>query len=312
MKVAKKIFSNNYVLYSLGLIFIFVLWLIISISRGEGNLIFPTPFDTFKTLIDLLAKPYIWNGIAWTLYRTFIGFIISFVFAMILGLLAGNIPQISTFLKPLVSVLKAVPTATLVFLFLVMSGSRYAPIYIVFLISFPILYESFVGGVNSISKEINDALRIDSQKRMIAILRVKVPLAFPYVIVGLASSFALSLKSEIMAEIITGDTGYGLGCAISVYRNSDPSNMTPIFAIAVISIVFILIVDLIVLTFSLKGDEPLFRAMTELKQPLIKEACEFEFKKDKEKFIYMKPCEEGYNCGNKMKDISTCIPNYLG
>jgi hypothetical protein len=73
-----------------------------------------------------------------------------------------------------------------------------------------------------------------------------------------------------------------------------------------------LIVNLIILAFSLKGDEPLFRAMTELKPPLIKEACEFEFKKDKEKFIYMKPCEEGYNCGNKMKDISICIPNYLG
>ena len=136
------------------------------------------------------------------------------------------------------------PTAALVFIFLVMAGGRNAPIYIVFLLSFPILYESVVGGMESISIDIRDALRIDSGGRFYGLFKVKIPLSFPYVIVGLASSFALSLKTEVMAEIITGNTDQGLGCAIRAFRNSDPTNLTPVFAISLIVVVIVLLVDL--------------------------------------------------------------------
>ena len=66
---------------------------------------------------------------------------------------------------------------------------------------------------------------------------------------------------------------------------------------------------LIILSFSLKETLPIYKAMTELKPALQKEAC--LFKKDNEE-LYMQPCQEGFHCGNKQKDISTCIPNYFG
>ena len=75
--------------------------------------------------------------------------------------------------------------------------------------------------------------------------KIRVPIAMPYIIVGLASSFALSLKTTIMAEIITGDTGPGLGNAIRAYRSLDPTDLSPVFAISVIAIIIVLIVDLI-------------------------------------------------------------------
>lgn len=244
-KLAKTFTTNNYILFTFGIIFVFLLWFIFSFSIGKNNLYFPNPIETIKEVFRLLQKKFIYQSIGWTLLRTLIGFSISFVSAMVFGLLAGNVKPIRTFLKPLITVLKSIPTAALVFLFLIMSGSRYAPIYIVFLLSFPILYESFVGGVDSITKDITDALRIDSQRKLDGLFKIKIPLAFPYVVVGLASSFALSLKTEVMAEIITGGTDAGLGCAIQVYRNDDPTNLTPIFAISFIIIVFVLIVDLI-------------------------------------------------------------------
>ena len=244
-KLAQTFTTNNYILFTLGILFVFGLWFLFSLSIGQNNLYFPNPIETFKEVGVLLQKKYIYQSMGWTLLRTLIGFLISFASAMVLGLLAGNIKPIRIFLKPLITVLKSIPTAALVFLFLVMSGSRYAPIYIVFLLSFPILYESFVGGIDSISSDINDALKIDSDRKLYGLFKVKIPLAFPYVIVGLASSFALSLKTEVMAEIITGGTDEGLGCAIQMFRNNDPTNLTPVFAIAFIIIVFVLIVDLI-------------------------------------------------------------------
>ena len=243
-KLAKTFITSNYTIFTLGIIFVFALWFIFSFMVGSGNLYFPSPTETFTEIGRLLGKSYTYRSLLWTLIRTLIGFGTSFVCAMVFGVLAGNFYKLSVFLKPLVTVLKSIPTAALVFLFLVLSGSKNAPIYIVFLLSFPILYEAFIGGIRSIPDEINDALKIDS-KKIHGVLKVKIPLAAPYVIVGLASSFALSIKTEVMAEIITGSTDEGLGCMISLYRNSDPTNMTPIFAIAVIILVIVLFVDLI-------------------------------------------------------------------
>ncbi|MBE6133570.1 MAG: ABC transporter permease subunit [Erysipelotrichaceae bacterium] len=237
--------NKNYILYSLGIIFVFILWVIFSSALGSGNLYFPSPIATFTKLGEILSESYIYISIGWTLLRTLIGFGSALLVAMVLGLLAGSFKSVYVFLKPLMIVFKSVPTAALVFIFLALSGSKYAPIYIVFLIAFPILYESIVGGIRSVPQEINDVLKIDTDGGLVPLFKIRVPIASPYIIVGLASSFALSLKTTIMAEIITGDTGAGLGNAIRAYRSLDPSDLSPVFAISLIAIFIVLIVDVI-------------------------------------------------------------------
>ncbi len=246
MKKFISALTNNTSLYIYGIFFVFVFWYIISISQGYGNLVFPNPIDTIAATGKLLTKPYIYKCIGWTILRCSIGFSIAFVSAFVLGTISGTFKKVQTFLKPFVIVLKSAPTAAFVFLFLILSGSSFAPIYIVIILAFPILYESVVGGLNSISDEINDALKVDSGRFFQSLFMVRIPLAFRFIVVGLASSFALSFKTTIMAEIIAGDTNYGLGAAITAYRNGeDPGNLLPIFAVTLIAIIIILIVDLL-------------------------------------------------------------------
>ena len=172
-----------------------------------------------------------------------IGFSIAFVLAFILGTISGNNNKIKTLLNPFIITIKSIPTAALVFLFLVIVGAKDTPIIMVLLISFPILYESFVGGIENIDKDIIDALKIDSNNGFKSIMKVKIPIAFSYVLVGIASSFALSFKIEIMSEIITGDTRFGLGSAIMTYQRSDPTNMVSILAFSLIAIIFVTIIS---------------------------------------------------------------------
>ena len=240
----KRFFTNRYILYTLGFIFVFFLWLFLSKVVFGQTYLFPSPGETFAKFTSLLTERYTWLSIGWSLLRTLIGFAISLAAALIVGIFAGNFKGLYLFLKPLIGILKSIPTAAFVFLFLALSGSRFAPTYIVFLLSFPILYESIAGGIKSIPSDILDAARVDGAPILSTIFVIKLPLAMPYVSVGLASSFALSLKTEIMAEIITGDTNYGLGCMISVYRNLDPTDLTPIFAIALIALIIVVITDI--------------------------------------------------------------------
>lgn len=216
-----------------------------SLSQGQGNLVFPDPFVTFKTLFEMLGNKNTYIRIGWSLLRTLEGFGIALIMALLLGILAGLVKKIQVLLRPIMIVFKSAPTAAFVFLFFVLFTGKNAPIFVVTLLAFPILYESIIAGFNNIPIEIEDSLRVDSNGRLKGILTVKIPIAMPYFMVGLASSFALSFKTEIMAEIITGSTNPGLGTAIYAYRIIDASDLTPIFAIALIAIIIILIVDLL-------------------------------------------------------------------
>lgn len=222
-----------------------ILWFLLSLSQGVGNLIFPNPIDVFGEMFSLLGNGNTYGWIGFSILRTIEGFAIAFVSALILGSLAGNFKKLQTLFKPLIIVLKSAPTAAFVFLFIVLTDASHATIFIVLLLAFPILYESVVAGINNIDKDVLDALRVDSNGGLKALVKIKVPLAIPYIVVGIASSFALSFKTEIMAEIITGNTDNGLGNAIRGYRNLDSSDLTPIFAITLIAIIIILIVDLL-------------------------------------------------------------------
>ena len=210
-----------------------------------NNLIFPTPIDVFGETFTLLGKSATYGWIGFSLLNTLKGFAISFAFALVLGSLAGNFPKLQLVFKPLIIVLKSAPTAAFVFLFLALSNISEASVYIVILLAFPILYDSVVAGINNIEKDILDAIKIDMRNSLVPLVKVKLPLAIPYILVGIASSFALSFKTEIMAEIITGNTDNGLGNAIRGYRNLDATNLLPIFAIALIAIIIILLVDLL-------------------------------------------------------------------
>ena len=65
----------------------------------------------------------------------------------------------------------------------------------------------------------------------------------PYLIVGIISSFSLSFKIEIMAEVITGSTKNGLGSSIN-YAYSQ-AEMPNVFAYSLLVIIFMLLVSLL-------------------------------------------------------------------
>lgn len=239
----KKYLSNKIVLNIVGIILFCALWQILSFIIAEDTFIFPGPFKTIKEAINLLGDSYIYKCLYETLLRMIGGYFISFTLAFIIGTIAGNSERIEQLLKPTITIFRSVPTATLVYLFLVVAGARLTPLFIVILVSFPILYESVLGGIKSTPEDLLEASMIDNSSELNTNIKVRIPLAIPYIVVGISSSFGLSLKIEIMAEVITGYTRLGLGSAILAAQRSDPTNMVPVFAYSLIAIIAMLALD---------------------------------------------------------------------
>ncbi len=206
-------------------------------------MVFPGPVESFRHAFYLLGRSYTYKCIYETMSRMIEGFLISLVLGLIFGVIAGNRPVFEELFRPLMIALRAVPTASLVYLFIVLAGFKRAPVYLVVLICFPIIYEGVKGGIQNISKSLINAAKVDGASFFRSNLRIKLPLALPYIIVAMTSSFSLSFKIEIMAEVITGSSNAGLGSAILGARSSDPTNMVPIFGYSLIAVGLMLVID---------------------------------------------------------------------
>ena len=241
----KKIISNKITLTILGIILFFFLWWLISVCVGNGNRIFPNPWDTIVYSANLLTSSYIYLCIGYSFMRMIIGFAVASVLGIILGAFVGNYKKTKYVFNPTMVALKAIPTAAVVYLFMVVIGAANAPIFIVMLITFPLVYEATVSGFTHIPDTVLNSLKLDQTSTIRNNVYVKFPMALPYIALGLVSSFALSFKIEIMAEVISGSTTYGIGSAIRIAQQDNPANMLPVFGYSLIAIVFILIISLI-------------------------------------------------------------------
>ena len=192
-----------------------------------------------------MIDPYSYSSLGHTFLRMLIGFSASFLLALVIGTLAGNHEWLYELLKPTMVVIKSIPTVALVFLFIVLITPRDAPILVVFVICFPILYEAVAGGIKKVDPQLTYAARLDGANYLKRVLFIKLPLSLPFILVGIVSSFSLSFKLEIMAEVLTGYTQNGLGSVIRAMKNDNPSDMTMVFAYSLFAIIFMLLISLL-------------------------------------------------------------------
>ena len=244
----KKFISNKYVLYALGIVLFILLWWVISLCFDINGMVVPSPFTSTGKMFTLLGQAYTYKCIGFTLLRVLIGFSISFIAAFVFGVIAGNSKIVSGLLKPTMIVLKSVPTATVVFLFMVLVGGTNAPILVTMLISFPILFEAVTAGIMNVDKETVEASKVDGANYLKRNMFIKIPLALPYIGVGVLASFSLSFKIEIMAEVITGSTSYGLGAVIrsaaNAATNADGTQMDSVFGYSLIAVIIVLLISI--------------------------------------------------------------------
>ena len=209
-----------------------------------NNMIFPSPISTFKRMFELLGKKSTYKYLGFSITRLVIGFVVSFALAFLIGMIVNNSEPLYNFFTPIITFLKAAPTATFVFIFLVLFGGRNAPAWVVILMTFPILYESVVSALRSTPEEMLEASKIDGASKFKTLIRVQIPLGIPFITLGLLSTFGMAFKVEIMAEIITGITKGGIGTMIRISNLIDGTDLTNMFAYSLLAIILVLIVSI--------------------------------------------------------------------
>lgn len=239
--IIKKSHLNSLIII-LGIFFVIGLWFLLS-WVGDSYLI-PNPLKTFSRVIILLSEPQTYVHLYETLKRLTLALLISFAFGSFFGVFGGLFHRFHLFFKPLIITLRTLPTASVILIFISLTRIMYAPIYVVFLITFPLSYEAMVAGITHIDESVKSALKLEGEYSFKAITKVTIPLTLPYIFLGLVQSLGLGMKVVIMAEILTGSrTVNGLGFALRLAY--EDVNYLDIFAYSVLAVILIGLVEVL-------------------------------------------------------------------
>lgn len=199
--------SKNKVIFSiLGILGIFITWLILSLIINN-DFILPTPMATFVALGNLLIKFHTYQVFLYTFIRIIFTTLVAFLLGVIFSSIASYSRGFKEFINPLMVLLKTIPVASIIILLLIMVGKDVAPLFITFLVIFPIFYEGSLQALLSISKDIKEDVALLPGSNVKKFFKIFLPITKDTLITCLLQGFGLGFKVMIMAEFLAQPNG---------------------------------------------------------------------------------------------------------
>lgn len=209
-----------------------------------GDLVLPTPLETFNTLYQMLQNPEIQGEIKTTLYRASVGFGFSLVFGSALGLLAGFFVTASIMSRPIVTILVGMPPIAWIVLAMIWFGmGDETVIFTVVVASFPIIFVGALQGTRTLDDDLKDMAESFSFPWHMKFLDVYFPHIFSYVFPAWVSGLGMAWKIVVMAELLA--TSNGIGASLAVARSQLDTPMA--LALVVIMIGSLMFIEYIIL-----------------------------------------------------------------
>lgn len=209
----KKLFykSNvNAILIPVELIIIYFLLTIIKKYFNVPDYFFPYPHAILSRFFLTLKNGSILIHVSTTLYESFVGFVIAFVFSILLGYLIAKSKILSNLLMPYLIAANTIPSVALAPFLVLWFGFGYTPkiIVSVIVIFFPMLINT-ISAINITSEKLKEFLSFYKTSAIKRFSKIEFPESFPIIVSGIKVSITLSVIGAVVGEFISGSTGLG-------------------------------------------------------------------------------------------------------
>jgi ABC-type nitrate/sulfonate/bicarbonate transport system permease component len=217
----------------IGVVLFFLAWEL----STRFEILNPFFFPPFSKIIakgyELFANGSIWEHLWFSLTNFAIGFFVSVVLGVIIGVPMGWYKSISKTFDPLLSGIYATPLIALLPLIIMMFGlgSISKIIMTVLAAVFPILINTMVGIANTDHRLITMARAFGAKDRHI-FLKVSLPGSLPYIVAGMRVALGRALVYIVVAEQYGAAMGLGYLSSLAVQRFQMAAMFVPIVIIA--------------------------------------------------------------------------------
>lgn len=195
----KPLISAGALVFTLALWF-FIWWL--AALKVGISFILPSPIDAFSEFFKLLPQKAFISAVAGSLLRVISGFVIGILNGCAVAFAAHFILPLKVFFSPLIKVIRATPVASFILICVLWMPTNAVPIFIAFLMVFPIVYENVLTGLNETDPKLLEMTRIYGFSPIQKLTRLYLPSALPYFASASTTSLGLAWKSCVSAEVL--------------------------------------------------------------------------------------------------------------
>lgn len=236
----KRSIDKKSIIYNiLGILFIFILWLILS-NVYNNSLVLPKIKEVFEAFGKLVVTSRFYSLLYKMVIRILLTVIISLFISMLLAIASFKSKRVYYFLNPLITILKTIPIIAIIIMLLMSIGFDLAPYVATSFVIIPIIYEMIYSSLTQIDSTVTDDIRTLTNNNFNVIIKFYIPLIIPSIITSIVQSFGLGLKVMLMAEYISPRTNT-FGAEINRYYMNN--QMEYVFAIIFIVVLIVFVCD---------------------------------------------------------------------
>lgn len=190
-------------------LFMLVVWKILA-WYFKSDFILPPPEKTLVTTLGLFGDGQFLWVVGATVLRGMIGFVISLVFGIGIGVIAGISPNFNAFFKPILVTIRSTPVIAIILLALIWLNTNSVPIFIAILTMFPFICTNVIDGIKSVDPNLTEMATIYKIPKQRVIREVHIPAIMPFIISGASSAMGIGWRAIIIGEVLS-QPRYGIG-----------------------------------------------------------------------------------------------------
>lgn len=197
----------------IGIILFWLLaWQLLSMAI-HNSILLAGPVESLEALGQMILTVEYWKAILFSLIRIIGGFFCGSTLGVVLAWGSYRVRLLQDFLKPFISVLKAVPVASFVIILIIWAGNRMLSFYISALVVLPLLYINTLNGLRATDEKILEMAEVFRIPMLRRLRYIYVPSVYPYLYSAFQAALGMAWKSGVAAEVIgqpLGSLGNGL------------------------------------------------------------------------------------------------------
>ena len=221
---------------------VFAAWYIAAAIYGI-ELILPKPDAAFRELWAALGESVFWKGVGNTMLRSVLSFAIAFAAALVFALASVGSRIFYKLFYPLVVLLRALPTISVIFICYIAVRGWYRAVLISFLVIFPTLYSAFYNSITRCGGSLSEVGKVYKVRKGRVLTKYVIPTVWAETYTDIVNTLSLTVKLIIAAEAVTA-TGVSLGGLMA--ESKAMVEMGRIFAYTLVAIGLSYLTELVV------------------------------------------------------------------
>lgn len=207
---------------------------VICASLIKSVLILPGPLEVFQRFFNLWSEAKFRVDILATVLRSIFSFSLSLLISFLLGFFAAFHSKVDNFIKFPLAIIKATPVVSFILLAIFWFTTNMVPVFVSVLMSLPVMTTAIYTGLKNVDSKLlimSDAYGFTKKQKL---RYLYLPTMVPFFFSGALSSFGISWKAVVAAEVICLPK-YAAGTAMQ--RAKVHLETSDVFAITIVIII---------------------------------------------------------------------------